>query len=226
MMALITKYANVAMPFAGAVIGSITADMTRTANAAGESALGAVVADSQLYDTAAPDRGGAVIAFMNPGGLRAELLYAPVYYQEGPGEITYGEAFAVQPFSNNLVTMDLQGVYIHDLLEQQWTGGNSGINAKVLQVSHGLTYQWSASAAPGDRVDPASIMLNGVPIDPNATYRVTANIFLAGGGDNFAAFKQGTNWLVGGMDLDAMISYFGAHSPVPPGPQNRIVVLP
>ena len=225
-MALITKYNAVAKPIACKVVGSITADITRTANAAGESAVGDVLADGQLYDTAPVDRGGAVMAFTNPGGIRADLMYITLCDAEAPGEITYGEAFAVQPFSNNLVTMDLQGTYIHDMLEQQWMGGNSGINAKVLQVSNGFTYDYSASGTPGDRVDPASIKLNGVPIDPAATYRLTANIFLAGGGDNFPAFTHGTNRLVGGMDLDALTAYLGANSPVPPGPMNRIVSLP
>ncbi|HJX39773.1 MAG TPA: 5'-nucleotidase, partial [Anaerolineae bacterium] len=205
--------------------GSITADITRTANAAGESALGDVIADAQLYDSAPPERGGAVMAFMNPGGIRADLSYSNQYYQELPGEITYGEAFDVQPFYNNMTTMDLTGAQIHTLLEQQWMGGNWP-SGKVLQVSSGFAYTWSTSGASGDRVDPATIMLNGVLIDPNATYRVAVNNFLAAGGDNFTVLKDGTNLQYGGMDIDALAFYFGANSPVAPGPMNRISRVP
>ena len=106
MQALVDKYNTLVMPIAGAVIGSITTDIIRTNNLAGESALGDVIADGQLYDTAPADRGGAVMAFMNPGGIRADLSYAIQYYQELPGEITYGEAFSVQPFYNNMTTLN------------------------------------------------------------------------------------------------------------------------
>jgi 5'-nucleotidase len=225
MQALVDKYNNLVLPVAGQVLGSITADITRAGNAAGESALGDVIADAQLFDTAPADRGGAVMAFMNPGGIRADLVYNNTYYQEAPGEITYGEAFNVQPFYNNLVTMDLTGAHIHTLLEQQWMGGNWS-SPKVLQVSNGFAYEWSSSGPEGDRVDPASITLNGVPIDPAVTYRVTVNSFLAGGGDNFTVLTEGTNLLFGGMDIDALASYFAANSPLAPGPQNRITVVP
>ncbi len=225
MQALVDKYNALVMPVAGQVIGSISADITRTANAAGESALGDVIADAQLYDTAPADRGAAVMAFMNPGGIRADLVYAAQYYQELAGEITYGEAFNVQPFYNNLVTMDLTGDQIHTLLEQQWMDANCS-SPRVLQVSDGFSYTWSSAGACGDRVDPATIMLNGAPVDPAATYRVTVNSFLAGGGDGFLVLVEGTNPLFGGMDIDALASYMGANSPVDPGPQNRITVVP
>lgn len=69
-------------------------------------------------------------------------------------------------------------------------------------------------------------MINGVPINPTATYRVTVNSFLADGGDGFAVLVQGTDRLGGAVDTDALEAYFVTHSPVPPGPQNRITVLP
>ena len=221
MQALVDKYDDLVMPIAGQIIGSITADITRTTNAAGESAMGDVVCDAQLYDTAPPDRGGAVAAFTNSGGIRDNLIYSNPYYQELPGEITYGEAFNVQPFYNNLVTMDLTGAQIDTLLEQQFTQDPDNI----LQVSAGFTYQWSTSAPDGAKVDPATIMLNGVVIEPDATYRVTVSSYLAGG-DNFTVLTEGTNLQYGGMDVDALASYFSANSPVAPGPMDRIVNVP
>ena len=218
--ALIDKYNLIAAPLANRVIGSVTADITRTNNAAGESALGDVIADAQLAATADPSLGGAVIAFMNPGGIRADFTYLGSSAGEGDGNVTYGESFTVQPFGNSLVTMTLTGNQIDTLLETQWV-----VN-RVLQVSNGFTYQWSASAPVGNRVDIASIMLNGVQIDPDGSYRVTVNSFLADGGDGFAVLVQGTNRLGGEVDVDALEKYFAANSPVAPGPQNRIIQIP
>ncbi len=222
--ALVSKYQTLVAPLENRVIGSITETITRTANAAGESALGDVIADSQLAATADPAFGGAVVAFMNPGGIRADLTYA-ASGSEGDGNVTYGEAFTVQPFGNSLVTMTLTGAQIDALLEQQATAGSDGAG-RILQISHTLSYTWNASAPNGSKVDIASIMINGVPIDPSASYRVTVNSFLADGGDGFAVLLQGTDRLGGEVDLDALVTYFENNSPVAPGPQNRITLIP
>ena len=78
-------------------------------------------------------RRGPQIAFMNAGGIRADLTYDQISGGEQPGEVTYGEAFTVQPFGNSLVTMTLTGAQIDAVLEQQFTGGIG-----ILQVSDGL----------------------------------------------------------------------------------------
>jgi 5'-nucleotidase len=221
---LVTKYQTLVAPLENRVIGSITATITRTPNTAGESALGDVIADAQLAATSDPALGGAVVAFMNPGGIRADFTY-PQSGSEGDGNVTYGEAFTVQPFGNSLVTMTLTGTLIDALLEQQATAGSDGLG-RTLQISHSLTYSWNASAPIGSKVDIASIMINGVPIDPNGLYRVTVNSFLADGGDGFTVLVQGIDRLGGDVDLDALVNYFGANSPVAPGPQNRIILIP
>ena len=221
--ALIDKYDALSAPLANAVIGSITADITRTQNTAGESALGDVIADAQLAATEAVGTGEAVAAFMNPGGIRADLTYLSSDAGEGDGNVTYGEAFTVQPFGNSLVTMTLTGAQIETLLEQQWEGNVEG--GRILQVSDGFTYTWDAAAPIGDRVDPDTIAIDGVTVDPAAGYRVTVNSFLAGGGDLFPVLIEGTDRLGGEIDLDALVTYFGANSPVAPGPQDRITRL-
>jgi 5'-nucleotidase len=220
--ALLNKYRALAAPLANRVIGSITSDITRAQNAAGESALGDVIADAQLADTRAADRGNAVVAFMNPGGIRTDLIFGQISGGEAPGQVTYGESFAVQPFGNNLVTMTLTGAQIDTLLEQQWSGVGNTTSPKVLQVSNGFTYTWDASRAIGDRVDPATIRINGTAVSPSGQYRVTVNSFLADGGDGFAVLRDGASRLGGVVDTDALESYFRANSPVAPGPRNRI----
>ncbi len=219
--ALIDKYDELSAPLANAVIGTVTTDILREANAAGESALGDVIADAQLEATAAVGFGEAVAAFMNPGGIRDDIDFI-AEGDEADGEFTFGEAFSVQPFGNSLVTMTLTGEQIHTLLTQQWVGQE---NPRILQVSEGFTYTWDASLADEDKVDPDSIMIDGVVVDPAASYRVTVNSFLADGGDLFSVLVDGTDRLGGEVDLDALVTYFGANSPVAPGPQDRITVL-
>ncbi len=221
--AIIQKYDALSAPIANRVIGSITASISRTPNAAGESALGDVIADAQLLATNGPATGNAVIAMMNPGGIRADLTYLGSPVGEGDGNVTYGESFTVQPFGNNLVTVTLTGAQIDTILEQQFSNPATGSN-RILQVSNGFTYTWSQAAVLGSKV--SNLQLNGVPIDPTASYRVTTNSFLVDGGDNFFGFLAGTNRLGGAVDTDALEAYFVANSPVAPGPQNRITVAP
>lgn len=222
---LIAKYNAIAAPLANRVIGAITANITRTQNAAGESALGDVIADGQLEATAAAGFGNAVIAFMNPGGIRADLTYAGSTAGEGDGNVTYGEMFTVQPFGNSMVTLTLTGAQIERVLEEQFAGCTLA-TARILQVSTGFTYAWNPLGGVCEKVDPASIKLNGVVLDPAANYRVTVNSFLADGGDSFPALKLGTERLGGAVDTDAFEAYFKTHSPVSPNPLNRITLVP
>jgi 5'-nucleotidase len=221
--ALVEKYRAISAPLANRVIGTITAAITRTANAAGESAMGDVIADAQLFATTPPELGNAVMAFMNSGGIRADLTFPSSPAGEGDGKVTYGEAFNVQPFGNSLVTMTLNGAQIDTLLEQQFDNPLVGQN-RILQVSEGFRYVWSASAATGNKV--SNITLNGLPISPGTNYRVTVNSFMADGGDNYFVLRNGTERLGGDVDLDALEKYFIAEGAVAPGPQDRITRVP
>jgi 5'-nucleotidase len=220
----VSQYKLLAAPLANKQIGSITAtlEFLPVKDGPGHATMGLVVADAQLAATADPKFGGAQIAFMNPGGVRADLLYPAAPGEAKDGLVSYGEAFTVQPFGNSLVVMTLTGAQIEKLLEQQFTmAGN-----KVLQVSKGFTFAWSASAPLGAKVDPASIKLDGVTIDPVKNYRVVVNSFLASGGDSFAVLVDGTDRLGGATDLEALQAYFAAHSPVAPPALDRVALLP
>jgi 5'-nucleotidase len=162
---------------------------------------------------------------MNPGGIRDDLFCAEISGGEAVCEVTFGEAFSVQPFGNSLVTMTLTGAQIDTLLEQQWVGQTS---PRILQVSDGFTYTWDASEADGSKVDASTIKIGGVVIVPGSGYRVTVNSFLADGGDNFSVLIAGTDRLGGEIDLDALVTYFGDNTPpgVAPGPQDRITMVP
>ncbi|MCC6665825.1 MAG: bifunctional metallophosphatase/5'-nucleotidase [Polyangiaceae bacterium] len=221
--ALITKYDAVAAPLANKVVASITADILKTPNAAGESPLGDVIADAQLEATQASNQ--AVAAFMNPGGIRADLVFAQSSGGEAAGQVTYGEAFTVQPFGNTLVTLTVTGEQIDTMLEQQWSLVGGVEKANTLQVSSGFSYTWDSTKPIGSRIDPATIKIDGVVVDPTKSYRITVNAFIAAGGDGFAVLKSGTNPTPGGLDLDALMGYMAAHTPTAPGPANRITRL-
>lgn len=217
---LVEKYSALAEPKEREIIGSISADLLRNQSESGESSLGDVIADTQLYATR-EER--TVIAFVNSGSIRTDLLYSPGE-NEGQGNVTYGEAFSVQPFSNSIIALNLTGKEIDRLLESQFDNPISP-EYRTLQVSRGFSYTWNSSAPSGQKVDIKSIKINGSSIDPEASYRIAANSFLADGGDNFVVFKEGDDRICGVVDLDAFEEYFRAFSPVSPGPKDRIAVV-
>ncbi|ETR76285.1 5'-nucleotidase [Afipia sp. P52-10] len=209
--ALIAAYEERATPIASRPAGRITDSLLRDPNRAGESVLGDIVADAQLAATKAADKGGAVIAITNPGGIRNSVI------KNGDGTVTYADVFASQPFRNQLVTMTLTGAQLKQALEQQWTAPSF---VRILQISHGLSVSYDASRPIGERIQ--AITLNGTPIDPQARYRVTVNDFLASGGDGFSTFKEGTERRTGIYDVDALDAYFKANSPLSPHQPERI----
>ena len=150
--ALIAAYDKLAAPIGNRRAGSVTATLSRVPNEAGESALGDIVADAQLAATMSAGNGGAVVAFTNPGGLRADLA------AKDDGMVTYADVFASQPFRNQLVTLTLTGNQIKAMLEQQWLDPK---RPRILQVSKGFSYAWDDSKPFGERVIAASMSLNG-----------------------------------------------------------------
>jgi len=211
-------------------VGTITADINRGGNPPGsdrgvESAAGNLVADAQLWATSS---NFADVAFMNPGGVRSDLTYAQSA-GEGDGVVTFGEAFTFQPFGNTLVTFPMTGAQIISVLEEQCQPAGTSRPFLHLGVSEGFTYDLAKTIVDGTctSVSITNVMLNGVPLDPAASYNVTVNNFLADGGDNFTTFATITApRLDGGNDLLALINYLGTFSPVAPPSTDRVTELP
>jgi len=219
---LVKKYNCLVAPIANKVIGNITGNITSEPNDSGESSLGDLIADAQLYATANQSYGGAVVAFTNPEGIRSNLNLSG---SKLPANITYGEAFSVQPFGNDLITMTLNGTQIDTLLEQQFDNTSLGDKGIVLQVSKGFSYTWNKSAPVDKKVNVSSIKINGTPIDPSSFYRVTVDKFMACGGNNFSILKAGVKKTKGSLDLNATVNYFNDYSPVAPELRDRIAVV-
>jgi len=222
-------------------VGTITADINRGgvggSDRGVESAAGNLVADAQLWATSA---NFADVAFMNSGGLRSDLTYAESA-GEGDGVVTFGEAFTFQPFGNTLVTFPMSGAEIISVLEEQCQPAGSSRPFLHLGVSEGFTYDLAKTFGLVDHDnDPATapvnsctsvsitnVMLNGFDLNPAGIYYVTVNNFLADGGDNFFTFATITApRLDGGNDLQALINYLGAFSPVSPPSIDRVNELP
>jgi 5'-nucleotidase len=173
------------------------------------------------------DKGGAQLALMNPGGIRSDLVHK-ASGSEGDGVVTYGEGFTVQPFTNMMTAIDLTGEQLVTALQQQVSGANEE-TPKILQVSKGFSYTLDMTKSGKDRIVKDSVKLDDKAIDPAATYRVAMNEFLSGGGDGFAAFKDGKDKFVGASDLDALEAYFAENSsssdPLAPPKADRIKVV-
>jgi 5'-nucleotidase len=214
-------------------VGSVTKDIT-TAYTGGkrddrssESSLGNLVADSMVATLSDPNLGGAEIGVVNPGGLRAELLYAGSSVGEGNGVVTYAEANAVLPFVNNLWTTTLTGAQIKVMLEQQWQTKADGSSLGTflnLGLSDNVNYTYDATRAQGDRI--TGITVGGDPIDAARGYRIGTFSFLVTGGDNFRVFKDGTGARDSGLiDRDAWIAYLQNSGPLSPAFDRRSVAL-
>jgi 5'-nucleotidase len=222
---VVEAYKTAVSPLANQVIGTITAPLP---NSGEEMPAGDLIADAQLAATQPAALGGAVMAFMNPGGVRNPgFAFAGAAY---PYDVTYGNAFTVQPFGNSLVTMTLNTQQIRDLLEQQFAGCKGQTGTRILQISNGLAYSYSASAPacaklqdvwftptdvtvvpPAVTGAPEQLVQAGLVLNPTKTWRVTVNNFIATGGDNFSTLLGGTGVLGGAQDIDALVAYLAGY---------------
>lgn len=221
---IIAKWKSISDAVGSRVVGEITTSILRRGDRQLESDLGNLIADAQLRATA---DNGAQIALMNPGGIRQDLLFdAPV---GSAGQVTFAEVFNVQPFGNLLSTIPMTGDQVVRALEQQCQPPGGSRPFLFLGVSEGLTYSLDRTVenAVCTSISVTDVQLNGVPLDPAATYQVTVNNFLADGGDNFGAFAEvdPTLRVGGGIDLDALEDYFAALSPVAPPGIGRVTEI-
>ena len=229
---IVAGYKALVSPLANSVIGAITTDLpnSRTDGACNMPA-GSLIADSQLAATQPATFGGAAVAFMNGGGVRSPgFTFASSPAGEGSGNVTYGEAFTVQPFGNSLVTLSLTTQNIKDFLEEQFAGclGQSATSTRFALPSAGFKYTWDGAKACGARISNVTLRAgsssvetlvdaSGVVLNPAKSYRVTVNNFMADGGDGYTTLVKGTNRIGGAQDIDALTAFL-ANFKAPKGP--------
>jgi 5'-nucleotidase len=205
--AIIDRASAAAGPLENRAIGRITETLSAAARGGGDSPLGAVIADAELEAT---KKSGARVALVNGSGVRSDIVFAKSGDEKEDGIVTYGEAFAAQPFGNALVTLTITGLELMTVLERSVKDGSA------MQVSQGLTVRYGAASGKKRVVE---LKLGGVPVDPKASVRVTTNSFLA---DRDETLKEGTNRVPGPGDLEALEAYFASHPRVSPPKAARI----
>jgi 5'-nucleotidase len=178
-----------------------------------ETNLGNVIADSTLAKTRAT---GAQIAIVNGGGIRTSIQ---------AGEVTLGEVLEVHPFGNTLVVMSVTGAQVKEALENGVSQVET-VAGRFPQVG-GMRYSWDPSQAVGSRVTGVQVSDGQggyTALDPNASYRLVVNNFIATGGDGYAVLNSGTDVLMTGfLDSDVLAEYIAANSPVNAQVENRIL---
>ena len=218
---IVAGYKALMSPLANTIIGAITTDLpsSRTDGACNMPA-GSLIADSQLAATQPASFGGAAVAFMNGGGVRSPgFTFTSSAAGEGNGNVTYGEAFTVQPFGNSLVTVSLTTQNIKDFLEEQFAGclGQSATATRFALPSAGFKYTWDGAKACGARISNVTLRTGsttetlvdatGGVQNPTKAYRVTVNNFMADGGDGYTTLLKGTQRIGGAQDIDALTAY-------------------
>lgn len=172
----------------------------------GLSTEGKYVRDCELGNWAADmmrARGQADIGAMNSGGLRAALQ---------PGDVTVGEIYTIFPFDNAVVTVDLDGQTLQEILDK--AAGTPGRNG-TLQYS-GVTFR----VEQGRAVD---VMVNGQPLDLKKSYKLATIDYIAQGNDGHQLFTRGKNYKALGVLLrDAALEAIKASQTVQPPAVGRI----
>jgi 2',3'-cyclic-nucleotide 2'-phosphodiesterase (5'-nucleotidase family) len=182
------------------VVGETKVDLIR--NSGRESNIGNLICDAMR------EAARAEIAFHNSGGIRANIPQ---------GKITLEQVYALLPFDNLLISMDLTGRQILRILERNARGDYG-----ILQVS-GLRVVYDLNKRAGQRVIRAEVA--GRPLAPERRYRMVTNDFLAAGGDAFSAFRVGKNIRYGDALRDVFVDYLKKHSPVRPEIEGRTTGL-
>ncbi len=208
------------------VIGTQLNDITRAPTRLFESEMGNMVTDAMRLKYPGVDA-----AFTNSGGLRQDLFFTPPSAGEQPGEITWGEVFAVLPFGNRTTILTLTGAQLETAFLNGFTpfcfAGFPGGTGRFPQIS-GLkvTFHCNGIVPVVDGMWKTPNGIGGVqtPIGPADSVRFVTNDFMYSGGDGYTVFAQGTNVAQPGDDLlQVTIDYITAHSPVDPHVEGRIV---
>lgn len=186
------------------VVANNPVDFTRGMNEGGESgsnrgvesSLSNLLAEAAKWSVAANSNVTPDIGIMNAGGVRDDLP---------AGDITYQQAFSVQPFGNENSYKTLKGADFKEALEQQWKPGGDRPRL-ALGLSNNVSYTYNPDAEQGQRI--TSITIDGKPMDMDKDYIVAGSTFLLGGGDSFEALTKGSEMSnIGLVDVDAFIQY-------------------
>ncbi|HEY3505057.1 MAG TPA: 5'-nucleotidase C-terminal domain-containing protein [Actinocatenispora sp.] len=206
-----------------------TGDLTRVPNADGESTLGNLVADFIRWDTLQSRHGHAQFAFLPalpPKGisaLRGDLPYARgANAADADGTILFGEAWTAYGFDSPIVTVSMTGDAFHRGLEQQWqTQADGSVRFFPLAVSDQVRYTYDPTAPVGQRVDPATLLVDGTPIDLSGTYRIATNAYTVLAYDGYPALTEYTDAVRHTLDHEGFVRYLRLRGTIDPPALGR-----
>lgn len=207
-------------------------------NRDGETNLGDLITDSMVWSV--KKTGGVtvdeknIVAVTNGGGIRAAIK---------AGDVTKKDVNTVLPFGNTIAVVYVTGAELLEALEASTyctpvsLGGFPQVAGIEMTVSVTVPYDANDNTYPGSTYyGPKSInrvtidSINGKAFDPEATYAVITNNFLAAGGDTYYAFASATAQFDTGIPLDeALMSYIteelkGVVGKQYAAPQGRITI--
>ena len=178
-----------------------------------ESSLNNLLAEAAKWSIAANSNVTPDIGVMNAGGVRDDLA---------AGDVTYQQAFSVQPFGNENSYKTIKGADFKEALEQQWKPGADRPRL-ALGLSNNVSYTYNPDAEHGNRI--TSVIIDGKPLAPEKDYVIAGSTFLLGGGDSFDAFKKGSPMTnIGLVDVDAFIQYLKSDEEKAPRGQSAVGV--
>ncbi|WP_254535587.1 bifunctional metallophosphatase/5'-nucleotidase [Halomarina litorea] len=185
-----------------------------------ESNYGNLVTDAMRAE------GNATVAITNAGGIRSNAVY-------GPGPITGGDVFSTLPFANTLVTVELTGAELKEVLASQLvtleseTGQQYG--EEVSQQVSGVRFEWVPHENASDPIRDVYVNRNAPREDPNwvrldeeATYTVAVNSYMASGGSSYplenATVVSETDQLL----AEAVVDYVDPRETISPTVEGRM----
>jgi 5'-nucleotidase / UDP-sugar diphosphatase len=211
--ALVKTYADTLDKELGNEIGTTETplDSRRTTVRGEEAAIGNLIADAMRATTAAD------VAITNGGGIRGDRQYP------AGAVLTRKDILTELPFGNRTVTIEMSGAALVDALEHGF-GQAETISERFPQIS-GMTVTVDLDRSVGNRV--TAVMIGDTSIDPDETYVVATNDFLARGGDGYDVLAEG-ELQIDAIDATLMasqvIDYIVAKGAIAPKVEGRIVI--
>ncbi|MCB5261436.1 MAG: 5'-nucleotidase C-terminal domain-containing protein [Candidatus Cloacimonetes bacterium] len=175
------------------IVGSAGAHLSRT-NVDAQSPMGNTIVDAMRYMV------DADFAFLNLGGVRAEIKYGPVSYRD---------IFQVMPFDNMLISFQCDGATLKRIIETRVEGSRAGL------IVSGVNVVYSRTRPSWDRV--TTLKIGGEPWDPNKIYTVATTDFLMQGNAGLTMLMNIPSEDVTNHNInlrDAIVHYFKQKSPI------------
>ena len=170
-----------------------------------------------LITDAMRERVDADAAITNAGGIRSDSVY-------GPGEITGGDVFNTLPFPNTVISLELTGEELVETLESQVitleSGTGQSFGEEISQQTSGLRFEWVPHEDADELV--RDVRVSGEPLDPDETYEVAVNSYIANGGSGYPLEDKPVVEDTGELQATTVVNYLGEKETIAPTVEGRM----